>query len=254
MATVGSADNGTSNGTDTMTPTTHWAALSFLVVPLAVTLAFAAAAEESSYEGRKKCSSCHKSQFQSWQDTAHGQALKILEGGEKAEAKKRAGLDPDKDYTEDEKCVGCHTTGFGLDGGYDIGDPSTYLVNVTCESCHGPGSGYQLRHREAAERFENQKQAMPRQELVDAGQEFEFVERCNACHMNYEGSPWPGAKPPYTPFTPAVDGKYAFDFDKAVRNDKAMHGHFKLDGIFTGPPLTPFHDEFQANAKPKSAE
>jgi len=235
---------------------TPWARLASLVAvfAFAFVFAFSAAAEEPPYEGRKKCSSCHKSQSQSWQKTAHGEAFKSLEEGEKAEAKKRAGLDPDKDYTEDKKCVGCHTTGFGLEDGYDIDDPSTYLVNVTCESCHGPGSKYQLAHREAAERFESKKETMPRQELVDAGQEFHFVERCNACHMNYEGSPWPGAKPPYTPFTPKVDTKYAFDFEKAVRNDKAMHEHFKLDGIFTGPPLPPFHDEFQAKAKPTIPE
>jgi hypothetical protein len=235
-----------------MARTIPWATLASLVAAFA--FAFAAAAEEPPYEGRKKCSSCHKSQIQSWQKTAHGQAFKSLEEGEKTEAKKRAGLDPDKDYTEDKKCVGCHTTGFGFEDGYDIDDPSTYLVNVTCESCHGPGSKYQFIHREAAERFESQKETKPRQDLVDAGEEFHFVERCNACHMNYEGSPWPGAKPPYTPFTPKVDAKYAFDFEKAVRDDKAMHEHFKLDGVFTGPPLPPFHDEFQAKAKPTVAE
>lgn len=57
-------------------------------------------------------------------------------------------------------------------------------------------------------------------------------------------------KKPYTPFTPKVDKKYAFDFEKAIRSDKALHEHFKLDGVFTGPPILTFHEEFQKKAKP----
>jgi len=198
----------------------------------------------------KKCSSCHKSQYESWEQTAHGQAFKSLEAGEKLEAKELAGLDPNKDYTEDDECVGCHTTGFGLDGGYEIDYPSKYLTNVTCESCHGPGYRYQRLHRDAAVRFDELGETMPRQELADAGEEFHFIERCNACHLNYEGSSWAEAKPPYTPFTPQVDPKYEFDFEQAVRDDHAMHEHFKLEGTFTGPPLPPFHDDFQSTASP----
>lgn len=29
-----------------------------------------------------------------------------------------------------------------------------------------------------------------------------------------------------------------------------MHEHFKLDGVFTGPPIPKFHEEFQKKAKP----
>ncbi len=211
---------------------------------------FAATAEEFEFEGRKKCGGCHKSEFESWQQTAHAKALKSLAAGEKAEAKKKAGLDPDKEYTEDEKCVACHTTGFSHEGGYDMEDPSEYLVGVGCESCHGPGLDYRLVHRKAGIAFENEGTTTPRQVLVEAGEEFEFIERCKGCHLNYEGSGWSGAKKPYTPFTPKVDPKYTFDFEKAVRNEKAMHGHFKLEGTFTGPPTPPFHDEFQEKAKP----
>lgn len=215
---------------------------------------FAAAQDEIPYEGRKKCSSCHKSQYKSWKETAHAKAMESLQPGMKVEAKRKAQLDPDKDYTEDEKCVGCHVTGLGKEGGYDIEDPSKYLVGVTCESCHGPGSEYRLIHRKAADKFEKTNQTTPRQVLVDAGEDFAFVEGCKVCHMSYEGSPWSGAKKPYTPFTPKVDPKYAFEFDKYVRDNKAMHEHFKLDDTFAGPPLPPFHEEFQKTAKPITEE
>ncbi|MFO1218038.1 MAG: cytochrome c family protein [Burkholderiaceae bacterium] len=203
-----------------------------------------------SYEGRKKCGSCHRSQLESWQKTAHANALDSLAPKAKAEAKKKAKLDVNKDYRRDPDCVGCHTTGFGHDGGLDPNDPSKYLIGVGCEMCHGPGSEYRLVHRKAGQAFEKKKQPAPRQQLVDAGQEFQFEERCASCHQNYEGSPWKGAKKPYTPFTPKVDKKYAFDFAKAVRNDKAMHEHYKLEEVFSGPPVPSFRDEFQAKAKP----
>lgn len=212
------------------------------------------AADNFEYDGRKKCSGCHKSQYKSWKQTGHAKALDSLRAGKKTEAKEKAGLDPAKDYSEDKKCVGCHTTGFGMEGGYEIEDPSKYTVGVGCESCHGPGKKYRLLHRKASDQFDKKKETTPRQILADAGEEFEFIESCNACHMNYEASPWPGIKEPYTPFTPEVDTKYSFDFEKYVRDEKAMHKHFKLTGVFEGPPQPAFHKEFQDAAKPASAE
>ena len=47
------------------------------------------------FEGRKKCSSCHKSQAKSWAETAHAKAMESLKPGERKEAKEKAGLDPD---------------------------------------------------------------------------------------------------------------------------------------------------------------
>ena len=209
-------------------------------------------AEEFAYDGRKKCSGCHKSQYKSWKKTAHAKAMKSLEAGTRKEAKIKAGLDPDKDYTEDKNCVGCHTTGFGHDGGYEIEDPSKYTVGVGCESCHGPGKKYRRLHREASNKFDKEKVPTPRQVLADAGEEFAFVERCNACHLNYAGSSWAGVKEPYTPFTPEVDPKYTFKFEEYVREEKAMHKHYKLSGVFTGPLIPDFHQEFQDKAEPTS--
>lgn len=211
------------------------------------------ASAEGMYEGRKKCYNCHKGQGESWDKTGHAKAmdsLKPTRGKKKDEAMVKAKLDPKKDYTKDKDCVGCHVTGFGHEGGYTIEEPEKFVTGVSCESCHGAGSDYRKIHRKAGEAFEKSKKETPRESLVEAGQDFEFVEKCNACHLNYEGSPWKGVKKPYTPFTPKVDKKYEFVFDKAVRNDKAMHEHYKLAGTFTGPPIPKFHEEFQKNAKP----
>lgn len=201
------------------------------------------------FEGRSKCSSCHKAQAKSWKDTAHAKAMESLKPGTRKEAKIKADLDPDKDYTQDKDCVGCHVDGWGKPGGYTLDSPKKQLAAVGCESCHGPGRQYRGDHRKAGQAFEKSGKTAPRKMLADKGQDFHFEESCNACHLNYEGSPWKDAKPPYTPFTPEVDPKYTFDFDKMVKDVKAMHEHFKMDGVFVGEPKFKFHDEFQANAK-----
>jgi hypothetical protein len=178
------------------------------------------------------------------------ESLKPSRGKEKDKAMVKAKLDPKKDYTKDKDCVGCHVDGFGEEGGYVIEEPEKFVTNVGCESCHGAGSAYRKIHRKAGEAFEKTGKTMEREKLVEAGEEFEFQEKCNACHLNYEGSGWKGVKKPYTPFTPKVDKKYEFDFEKSVRNNKALHEHFKLAGTFTGPPIPKFHEEFQKAAKP----
>ena len=124
------------------------------------------------YEGRKKCSSCHKSQGESWGTTAHAKAMESLKPKTKAAAKTKAKLDPNKDYTQDKDCVGCHVDGFNREGGYTIAEPSKFLTGVGCESCHGPGSKYRGMHRKAGADFEKSKKTAPRQGLADAGQDF----------------------------------------------------------------------------------
>jgi hypothetical protein len=69
--------------------------------------------------------------FDKWMETKHSKAM--------------AALKTDKeDNTTNEKCLKCHTTGYGV-GGYDamkeLQDPEK-LGAVGCEACHGPGSEY----------------------------------------------------------------------------------------------------------------
>ena len=77
-------------------------------------------ADEAEYVGSKKCKMCHAKQYKSWEGTTHASALDGLKPGERAEAKTKAGLDPEKDYTTDETCLGCHVLGFGKKGGYEV--------------------------------------------------------------------------------------------------------------------------------------
>ncbi|MCX8043835.1 MAG: cytochrome c family protein [Desulfobacterota bacterium] len=83
------------------------------------------------YVGAAKCKVCHIKIFKSWSETKHATAFDVLRPGVQADVKKRAGLDPGKDYTNDSSCIQCHTTG-----------NTTMFPGVQCEACHGPGKNY----------------------------------------------------------------------------------------------------------------
>ncbi|MBI5682529.1 MAG: cytochrome C554, partial [Deltaproteobacteria bacterium] len=189
----------------------------FLISIFAVITLFAAKevlAAAGAYEGYKKCGGCHKSQKDAWLETKHAKAMHSLKPGERKEEKKKAKLDPEKDYTQEKDCLTCHTTGFGERGGYKAsmsGKDAEYFGNIGCESCHGAGSVYRKDHSDAGKAFKASQKPSPRQKLVDNGQNFDYEAACKKCHMNFEGQP--GAKEPFTPFTPKVDAKYKFDFE-----------------------------------------
>jgi hypothetical protein len=222
--------------------------LSVMVLGLALLAPAAQAADKATFEGSKVCSKCHDLQGESWQTTGHAKAFDLLKPQARAEAKTKAKLDPAKDYTTDANCLGCHTTGYGEVGGYDPAMPpaqAKVLAAVGCESCHGAGSAFKKEHGDAEGRFKKGGDMTQRKLLVDAGQTFDYEKACAKCH----GTATPK---PASPFTTAVDPKYAFDFDKAVRvsgKAKGVHDHFKLIGVFTGEPVHKLRPEFQKNAK-----
>jgi hypothetical protein len=112
---------------------------------------------------------CHKSQKEAWLETVHAKAYDSLKPKKFAKEKKKAKLDPDKDYTKDKKCIGCHVTGFGKVGGFRTKLPKAkakFLKDVGCESCHGPGSLYRKAHRKASNKFKKTKKKSPRKTLV----------------------------------------------------------------------------------------
>lgn len=223
------------------------AAVAVVLASLALPQTVAAA----EYVGVKTCTKCHEVQGESWANTSHAKAFDSLKVGVKADEKKKASLDPTKDYTKDKDCVGCHSTGLGQPGGYTLGgDPGgqPQLGSVGCESCHGPGGGYRDLHSTAEKLLKQTSKATPRKTLVRAGQTFDYAQVCAGCHLNFKGSPHKGAKAPFSRFTPSVDAKYKFEYDKAVRSN-ALHEHYKLIGVFSGDPVPAVRAEFQKTAK-----
>ena len=75
------------------------------------------------YQGELTCHACHTEEATSWAVSHHAMAYRTLYL---------------KDRAEDLECVGCHVTGMGQPGGFEVGDHGSPLGNVTCEACHGP--------------------------------------------------------------------------------------------------------------------
>lgn len=180
---------------------------SFAMFFLAVIVVSQAVADEAGYVGAKKCKMCHFKQYKSWKETLMATSFENLKPGVRTEAKQKAGLDPDKDYTSDTNCLRCHTTGYGAPGGFTSIEETPEMANVQCESCHGPGSKY----RDVMKTNRKYKLA----EVKAAGLVIpsEDEKGCMQCHG--EGNP----------FNESVDPKYKFDFKKRLEK---THKHFPL--------------------------
>jgi hypothetical protein len=170
---------------------------------------------EYSYVGSKACKKCHLAVYKSWSKNKLAKALETLKPGQAAEAKKKHGLDPEKDYTKDETCLKCHSTGFGEKGGYAVPDPADKkavkkaknLEGVGCESCHGPGSEYSKLFKE----IQKSKRTYTLEEVQAAGLSKMGPEVCTKCH-NDQG--------------PTFNKDEPFDFEK--QKAKELHEHKEL--------------------------
>lgn len=81
--------------------------------------------ESNSYIGSQACQECHQKEFSQWSHSSHATAFNTLR------------IIGREYYPE---CVTCHVTGSGYESGYEIGNTErAHLVDVGCETCHGPG-------------------------------------------------------------------------------------------------------------------
>ena len=89
------------------------------------------ATTRATFVGSASCQACHPKAHEVWSESGHARAFDTLV---------RYGSDADP------QCIGCHTIGFGRPGGYRRPMGSKSLVDVGCESCHGPGSEHIARY------------------------------------------------------------------------------------------------------------
>lgn len=177
-------------------------------------LAAGTASAEPNYVGSKACEGCHKTEAQDWKRSAHGKAMETLIAGKKSGPKHKAGLDPDKDYSNDEKCLKCHTTGFKQKGGFVDKNATPDLAGVGCEACHGPGSGYREIHKKKMVDFKSAEVRAAGETYASKG---DIV--CEKCHNND------------SPFKPSVDPKYAFNLKDRLKDGTAsFHQINQLEG------------------------
>jgi hypothetical protein len=177
------------------------------ITALMVLIVFAHAGYSADYLGAKKCKACHMKQYKSWMKTTMATSFENLKAGVKAEEKKKAGIDPDKDYTADPDCLRCHTTGYGKPGGFVSLEKTPKLINVQCEGCHGPGGDFRtVMKKDKQFKLSDAKAAglmLPT----------ETENNCMECHGDD------------SPFNEKVDPKYKFDIKERLQQ---THEHFPL--------------------------
>ncbi len=161
------------------------------------------------YVGISACKKCHLKQYMSWKKTTMARTFDVLKSGNATEAKKKTGFDPKIDYTKDPACLPCHTTGYGLPGGYSTETAKLAKENegTTCEACHGPGSKYVALHKDVADK----KRKYSVKEFYDAGM-FRIDEAvCTTCHNRKN---------------PTAPPDFRFDYEQF--KDKGSHENFPL--------------------------
>jgi hypothetical protein len=164
-------------------------------------------ADEHAYVGSNKCRKCHLKEYKSWAATKMATSFDLLKPGERAEQKKAAGLDPNKDYTADAECLPCHTTGYGESSGFADIKSTPDLAGVGCETCHGAAETY-IQDQYMSLKNKEYK----REEVVAVGMvEQVTAEKCTMCHNDK---------------SPFVDEGFVFDFE--ANKDKGAHEGFPL--------------------------
>lgn len=88
-----------------------------------------------SFVGSRKCETCHEESYIVWKKSEHSKAYATL-----------SGLDPPRQF--DPECVSCHVTGwhptehYPYETGYQSLEKTPHLIDVGCETCHGPGGAH----------------------------------------------------------------------------------------------------------------
>jgi hypothetical protein len=138
---------------------------------------------DAEYVGSDACKSCHKHAYKIWADSKHANAYKTLEEAQRP---------TNRQY--DGECIVCHTIGFTQKTGFVDVKTTPKLMNVGCESCHGPGSAHiKAKHNLAIHDLMNPYKAKPEetpaQNKVRVQRLNDFCQKChdqeNDVHWNF---------------------------------------------------------------------
>jgi hypothetical protein len=81
------------------------------------------------YVGPEACKACHPAAYDVWSKHPHANSYQSLVKAQRPTNRQFDG-----------ECIVCHTTGFKYKTGFEDPNKTPALLNVSCESCHGPGS------------------------------------------------------------------------------------------------------------------
>ena len=145
--------------------------------------------------------------------------------------------------TANTMCVACHTTGFDkrYDAAADRFDSRWHEVNVSCQSCHGPGS----RH----------VQAPARGQLADLKTPHKQVEVCAACHSRrseLSALPVPG-QPHLDHYLPSLLREGLYHADGQQLDEVFVVGSYRQSKMYRmGVSCTNCHDPHSAKPRLQS--
>jgi hypothetical protein len=84
---------------------------------------------KAEYVGSDACMGCHRESYKVWSNSGHAHAYQTLVDVKHPPLRQFDG-----------ECISCHVVGFGYETGFKNFKNSADLINVGCESCHGPAS------------------------------------------------------------------------------------------------------------------
>lgn len=87
------------------------------------------------YIGNAKCRLCHRDFFVGRKKDPHIYSYELLIA---------------TGHQKNERCLGCHTTGYNVESGFKSFKRTPKLIGVQCEGCHGPGSEHVRLHAKDA--------------------------------------------------------------------------------------------------------
>jgi hypothetical protein len=156
--------------------------------------------QEHQYVGARKCKTCHGkkaigNQYDSWLETSHAKALESLATDKAKEWASEANV---ADPLNDEKCVKCHVTAYGVSEDL-LGRKYARSEGVQCEACHGAGKDYRKKKYMVDVEVAESRGLIPQSEKV-----------CLVCH-NDESPAWDPER-----YTLNDGSKAGFDYDQAV--------------------------------------
>lgn len=128
---------------------------------------------QGEFVGSQKCANCHEKSYDIWRKSGHAKAWETL-----------VRLDPPRTF--DPECISCHVTGwhptryFPYESGFLSQDRTPKLIDVGCESCHGPGG----EHVAAEMGSDVARQQRAAQAMIVTKEEAETSEAhsCRNCH------------------------------------------------------------------------